>query len=69
VDVIFQMEVDIAQRRPPTPDTVLTANTLVAVPDRPSWLAMESEARTLAALMATHWGAMVVAVRIVRAEW
>lgn len=65
---VYDMEVDIAVQRPPTPANTRTIHTRIGVEDRPSMLAMESEARTLAALMADHWCAMVTAVRIVGAE-
>jgi hypothetical protein len=65
---VYDMEVDIAVRRPPSPANTRTIHSRVAVDDRSSMLAMESEARTLAALMADHWCAMVTAVRIVEAE-
>lgn len=64
----FDMDVDVAVRRPPTPSNTRTMVARIMVDDRPSILAMENEARTLAALMATRRGAMVTAVRITSAE-
>lgn len=65
---VFQMDVDIAVRRPPIPANTVTINSIVPVEDRPSITSMENEARTTAALMAMVWGPMVIDVRIVRAE-
>ncbi len=67
--VLFDLEVDVAARRPPTPGNVRTHHVQMAVPDRPGFSRAENEARTLAALMGAVRGPMVTAVRIVSAEW
>lgn len=66
--LIFDMEVDVALRRPPTPANTRTWFSRIAVADRQSLTGAETEARTLAALMAHRHGPMVTAVRVVSAE-
>lgn len=65
--LIFDMEADVALRRPPTPANTRTWFSRIAVTDRPSLTSAENEARTLAAQMAHRHGPMVTAVRIVGA--
>ena len=67
--VLFDLEVDVAVQRPPTPANTRTHHVQVAVPDSPGFTRAENQARTLAALMCYRRGPMVTAVRIVTAEW
>lgn len=67
--LIFDLEVDVARQRPPTPANTRTHHVRVAVADRPGWTRVENEARNLAAWMCWHrLGPMVTAVRIVSVE-
>lgn len=65
--VTFDIEVDVAIRRPPTPSNTRTHHVRVAV-EEASPSRMENEARTLAYAMGMTRGPMVTAVRIISAE-
>lgn len=64
MSLIFDLEVDVAHRRPPTPANTRTHFVQIAVADRPSLARAENEARNLAAAMGFARGDMVTAVRI-----
>jgi hypothetical protein len=66
--LIFDVEVDVAVQRPPTPANTRTVFVTVAVDDQPSLFAAEADARLLAAQIASNWGVMPLATRITGAE-
>lgn len=62
---VFELEVDVVRRRDVRPWRERTHYVTVDVDDRPSWSAMENEARNVAAWMCWHVrGDMVTAARI-----
>jgi hypothetical protein len=65
---IYQLDVDVAVRRPPTPANTVTINSIVGVKARRTISRMDNDARNAAAQMGLAWGPMVLDARIVRAE-
>lgn len=66
--LIFDIEVDVAVRRPPTPGNTRTVFVRVSVADRPSLFAAETEAQLIAAQIAATRAVMPTATRIISAE-
>ena len=66
--LVYELEVDVATRRPPTPANTRTHHVTIAVIDQGSWTRADNEARTLGALMCHRRGPMVTAVRIASVE-
>jgi hypothetical protein len=66
--LVYDLEVDVARRRPPTPANTVTHHVRIAVDDRASLSSADNEARTLGALLCYRRGPMVTAVRIVSVE-
>jgi hypothetical protein len=67
--MLYELEVDVARVRPPTPANIRTHYVTVDVEEkRLGMTAEDNEARTLGALMCYRRGPMVTAVRIVSVE-
>lgn len=66
--LIYEMEVDVAIRRPPIPANVRTTFVRLAVPNQPSLTRADNEARLVGAWMGHRHGEIVTAVRITSVE-
>lgn len=66
--LIYQLEADVAIRRPPSRENIRTTFIRLAVEERSSLTRTDNEAKLLAAWIAERHGVMVTAVRILGVE-